>query len=98
MCSANWGNRTRWKPNRIARQCGTRWLYLNDLLIRHPGHEEILFVLVWVELDAVWYLPVGEPGDTLACGEGGGGVFKRQSSTMVHSGFFIKVHPSCFKF
>lgn len=98
MCLANWGNRTKWKPNRIAQQCGTRRLYLNNLLIRHPGHEEILFVLVWVELDAVRYLPVGEAGDTLACGERGGGVFKRQSSTMVHSGFFIKVHLSCFKF
>lgn len=57
-------------------QCSTCRLYLNNLLIRHPGHEKILFVLVWVELDAVRYLPVGEAGDTLACGEEGGGVRK----------------------
>ncbi len=49
-------------------QRGARQLYLNNLLIRHAGHKKVLFVLVWVELDAVWYLPVGEAGDTLTCG------------------------------
>ncbi len=44
-------------------------VYLNNLLIRHPCHEKVLFVLVWVELDAVRYLSVGEAGDALACGE-----------------------------
>lgn len=48
--------------------CSKFQLYLNNLLIRHAGHKKVLFVLVWVELDAVWYLPVGEAGDTLACG------------------------------
>lgn len=43
-------------------------LYLHNLLIRHASHEEVLFVLVWVELDAVRHLPVGEPRDALACG------------------------------
>ena len=42
--------------------------YLNNLLIRHAGHEQALLVLVRVELDAVRDLPVGEAGDTLACG------------------------------
>lgn len=41
--------------------------HLNDLLIRHSRHEEILFVLVGVELDAVRDLPVGEVRDALAC-------------------------------
>lgn len=35
-------------------------MYLNNLLIGHPCHKEALFVLVWVEFDTVWDLPVGE--------------------------------------
>lgn len=35
-------------------------IYLNDLLIGHPCHKEVLFVLVRVEFDTVWDLPVGE--------------------------------------
>lgn len=38
----------------------TRRSYLNNLLIRHSRHKEILFVLIRVELDAVRDLPVGE--------------------------------------
>lgn len=41
--------------------------HLNNLLIWHSRHEEILFVLVGVELDAVRDLPVGEVWDALAC-------------------------------
>lgn len=52
----------KWKVNR---------LYLDNLLIRHSGHQEVLFVFVRVELDAVRHLPVGEAGDTLACRGGG---------------------------
>lgn len=57
-------------------------IYLDNLLIRHACHKKVLFVLVWVELDAVWYLSIGEAGDTLACGE-------REShcSRIIHRGF-----------
>lgn len=44
-------------------------LHLNDLFIRHASDKQILLVFVWVELDAVRNLPVGEAGDTLACEE-----------------------------
>lgn len=50
-------------------QCSKCQLYLNNLLIRHAGNKKVLFFFIWVKLDAVWYLPVGEAGDTLACGE-----------------------------
>lgn len=50
-------------------QCSKCQRYLNNLLIRHARNKKVLFVFVWVELDAVRYLPVGEAGDTLACGE-----------------------------
>lgn len=62
----------RWRKLNLNRsQRSKRRLYLNNLLIWHPGHKKILFVLVWIELDTVWHLPVGEAGDTLACGEEG---------------------------
>lgn len=75
-------------------QCSKCWLYLNNLFIWHPGHEKILFVLVWIELDTVWYLPVGEAGDTLACREEGGGIFKSKLQNNTQW-LFTKVHLSC---
>lgn len=80
-------------------QCGARQLYLNNLLIWHAGHKKVLFVLVWVELDAVRYLPVGEAGDTLACGgrEGRGANWKSQLQNNPQW-LFRKVHSSCLKF
>lgn len=47
----------------------THILYLNNLLIWHPCHKEVLFVLVGVEFDTVWDLPVGEVWDAFACGD-----------------------------
>lgn len=59
---------TRSSGHRIDTQMtDARRSHLNDLLIRHSRHEEILFVLVGVELDAVRDLPVGEVRDALAC-------------------------------
>lgn len=37
--------------------------HLNDLLVLHTGHEDVLFVAVRVELDHIWYLPVRERKD-----------------------------------
>lgn len=41
--------------------------YLNDLLVLHARHEDVLFVLVGIELDAIGNLPIGECLNTFAC-------------------------------
>lgn len=38
---------------------------LNNLLIRHSGKEDMLFVLVWMESYDVRNLPIAKPFDTL---------------------------------
>lgn len=90
-----WGqknNPIKWKVN---------WFYLDNLLIRHAGHQEILFVLIRVELDAVRHLPVGEAGNTLACRRErwkGGSFNDGEPLGGQHSGSSTEVQLSFLKF
>lgn len=33
---------------------------LDDLLVRHAGKEDVLFILVWMETNDIWDLPVAK--------------------------------------